>query len=264
MLEPMERIIALDGGRNFRDLGGYQTSDGRRIRWQRLFRTGVMSYLSDRGLAALQALEIRVVCDFRTAREREREPFRPPAGDIVRQHWEYDSSILNVSALLAGGDLSRQNARSAMLRLYRLLPRHFEKPYAGLFAELAAGRVPLVFGCAAGKDRTGLAAALVLTCLGVTWEQVVADFELTNSAVDLEQVLFQSPTSHIGLADERRELLRAGAEARAPLLAAAPEYLEAAFDQIEQDCGSVPAYLRDRLGVSEEQTRRIREQLLEG
>ena len=69
----MQRVIALQGGRNFRDLGGYATLDNRRVRWGRLYRSGAMSYLTPQDHAALRSRGIRVLCDFRTRRERERE-----------------------------------------------------------------------------------------------------------------------------------------------------------------------------------------------
>jgi protein-tyrosine phosphatase len=151
-----------------------------------------------------------------------------------------------------------------MMRLYRALPEHLAVAYAGLFARLAAGDLPLVFACAAGKDRTGLAAALVLTALGVPRELVIEDFRLTETAVDLERVLLQRPDRGLGLDADRAGLAAVSRETRAPLLAADPEYLVTALAQIESAYGSVAEYLRARLGVDAASLAAIRSHLLEG
>jgi protein-tyrosine phosphatase len=257
------RLIGLEGGRNFRDLGGYPTHDGRRTRWGRLYRSGVLAYLTDGDLTHLDALGIRVVCDFRNAHERQREAVRWARNDLEHLSWDYDPSLVSLRGILGSEELTPASARSAMIRLYRALPVHFEEPYAGLFARLAAGDLPLVFACAAGKDRTGLAAALVLTSLGVPREFVLEDFRLTDRTVDLERVLAHRPDRSIGLDADRVDLIALPREARAPLLSADSAYLEAAFDAIESAHGSINAYLHDRLDVSDQSLAHIREYLLE-
>ncbi len=266
----MQRVIALEGGRNFRDLGGYAAGENQRVRWGRLYRSGTLSNVTPNGHAALRTRGIRVLCDFRTLREREREVVDWNGDGRVLLAWDYDPKLVSVRALLAETGvsaqlgLSPQLARRAMIELYRRLPTRLAEPYAALFERVAAGDLPLVFGCAAGKDRTGVAAALVLSCLGVPWEAIVADFTLTNQVVDLEQVLFQDPRRSVGLEDEHGQLARVDRETRAPFLEASPEYLAAAFGQILHDHGSIDEYLRERLGVDRAQSARIRAHLLEG
>jgi protein-tyrosine phosphatase len=259
----MERVIPLVGGLNFRDLGGYETSDGQRVRWRRLFRAGAMSNLTAADEARVQGLGIRVLCDFRTRDERQRDLVTWAGSDIVRMEWDYDSRHISVRREQTADGFSAETARSAMLDFYRMLPTRFEQQYAALFSKLAAGSVPLVFGCSAGKDRTGMAAALVLSSLGVQREQIMADFTLTDRVVDFERILFQNPTRSLGLDEDRRFLLRLSPQDRAPLLRAAPEYLEAAFDQLRHDHGSVETYLQKRLNVTEAALQSIRAHLLE-
>jgi protein-tyrosine phosphatase len=139
----------------------------------------------------------------------------------------------------------------------------FAQPYADLFRKLADGALPLVFHCAAGKDRTGIAAALILTSLGVPRDTVFDDYLLTDRAVDLEAALFQHRRTSIGVGDEHAHLRTIGREARAPLLEARPEYLDAAIEQIEGEYGSVEVYLRQRLGVTDEMLRSLHSHLLE-
>jgi protein-tyrosine phosphatase len=265
----VQRVIALEGGRNFRDFGGYPAGENKRVRWGRLYRSGTLSNVTPDGHARLRTRGIRVLCDFRTRREREREVVDWSGDDRILLAWDYDPKLVSVRALLAGVGLSPQSglspqlASQAMIELYRRLPTRLAEPYAALFERLAAGDLPLVFGCAAGKDRTGVAAALVLSCLGVPWEVIVGDYTLTNEVVDLEQVLFQDPRRSVGLEDEHGQLARADRDTRAPFLEARPEYLAATFEQIRIDHGSIAEYLRAQLGVDTAKCARIREHLLE-
>jgi len=257
------RQLELEGGRNFRDLGGYATQDGRRVRWGRLYRSGVLAYLTQADVAQLDSLGIRVVCDFRNARERQREVVRWTRSDLEVLSWDYDHRVVSLRGILGFDELTPATGRAAMICMYRALPDTLADAYAALFARLAAGDLPLVFACAAGKDRTGLAAGLVLASLGVPRYLVFEDFKLTEQAIDLERVLVQRPGRGVGLDTDRRDLLTVSREARAPLLAADPEYLEAAFDTIESAHGSLEGYLRDRLGVSTTALEQMRTHLLE-
>ena len=106
----MERLVPLEGGRNFRDLGGYQTGDGRRVRWRALFRSGVLSYLTAQDWRHLSELGVRTVCDLRAPHERAREPVRPRPVDVHWDEWDYDPrdvslrSHLTAHAALTAGD----------------------------------------------------------------------------------------------------------------------------------------------------------------
>ena len=258
----MNRLITLAGGRNFRDLGGYATSDGRRVRWQKLYRSGVMSEFTDEDCVRLDTLGIRVICDLRTPRERQREATRWTDTRTQRLHWDYDNDRVSLRRLMGGDTPSPASTKATMIRLYQVFPEEFAVPYAALFTRLAGGDVPLLFNCSAGKDRTGVAAALVLTALGVPWDQVLADYCLTNELVDLERIITSSHGS-LGFGDDTHRFARLDPETRAPLLRAAPEYLEAAFAAIRSKYGSVDGYFDERLGIGAVQLAAIRGQLLE-
>jgi protein-tyrosine phosphatase len=258
------RQLPLQGGRNFRDLGGYQTTDGRRTRWGRLYRSGVMHRLTDEDCTQLSSLGIRVICDLRTPGERHREPTRLPTQAIEVMEWDYDHRHISFRAQLSGQEvLSPEVVRGCMLKIYRSLPQLLAEQFGGLLQRVAADDTPLVFHCSAGKDRTGIASALILSTLGVPRDQIFADYILTNSAMDLEAEHFTRGAGQIGIGDEYSMLHRTTPEIRAPLLRAFPEYLDAAFTQIESDHGSVANYLAERLGVSDELQQRMRVTLLE-
>ena len=259
----MERIIPLEGGLNFRDLGGYETRDGRRVRWRSLFRSGVMSRLTATDQSCLHSFGIRALCDLRTRREREREIVRWAGENVMRLEWDYEPRHLSVRSAASAPGFSAESAYSAMVEFYRALPTRFAPQHRELFAQLAAGTLPLVFGCSAGKDRTGMAAALILASLGVSAEDVLFDFTLTDRIANLERLLLAKPHGSLGLGEEQSYLRALSPEVRAPLLRAAPEYLEAAFEQVRRDHGSLESYLRDQLHVTDESLSQMRAHLLE-
>lgn len=258
----MERLLPLRGARNFRDVGGYVTADGRQMKWRQLFRSGVMTYLTPEDGHFLDRLSIRTVCDLRTAEERLREPTHWGAG-ATRVSWEYDRRVISLRHLIEGPGFSAPQARKAMLKLYRLLPQSFAEPFGAIFGHLADSKFPLVFNCSAGKDRTGMLAALILTFLGVPREQVIADYVLTDTAIDLEKELFEHPQGSVGAGDEYTLLSRVARADRQPLFISSPDYLNAAFEQINHDHGSIDAYFRKALRLSPSHLDAIRENLLE-
>jgi len=262
-VERTRRLPCLEGGRNFRDLGGYRTADGRQLRWGRLYRSGALSYLTEADRAQLVLFGIRTVCDLRSSGERSREPTNWSAAGIESLHFDYDHPSVTLRGLLSeAGELNAEVMHRSMTQLYRRLPMLFAQPYAALFAKLAQGALPLVFHCAAGKDRTGIAAALILLSLGVSPQTVMDDYALTNTAVDLEAVLLARPRTSLGVGSARAHLSELAPEVRAPLIEARAQYLEAALQQIEHDHGSIARYLHERLGVSAAMLGEIRRQLL--
>lgn len=258
------RLLPLQGGRNFRDLGGYQAADGRRVRWGGLYRSGVLSYLTAADHRFLADKGIRVICDLRTQRERQREPSRWPDPCVAQLAWDYDPRYTSLRNYLdADADFTTETMRGCMLRLYRHLPALLRPQFAALFSHLAAARTPVLFHCSAGKDRTGVAAALILSLLGVPRATILADYALTNDCVDLEHELQRHRGSSVGVGDNHALFPRLDHAARRPLLDASPDYLLAALGQIEQDRGSVDDYLREDLGVTADAADAIRSRLLE-
>jgi protein-tyrosine phosphatase len=182
---------------------------------------------------------------------------------VTRVSWDYDARLISLRHLIEGPGFSAPQARKAMIRLYRMLPRSFAKQFAAVFKHLAAADLPLVFNCSAGKDRTGVLAALILTGLGVPPEQVIADYVLTDSAVDLEKELFEHQQGSVAAGDDYAFLSRVSKPERRPLFQSSPDYLQAAFEQINLDYGSIDEYFRAVLQLDRASLDKIRENLLE-
>jgi protein-tyrosine phosphatase len=252
---PRVRVLPLKGGRNFRDLGGYATADGRQVKWGVLFRSGSLHKLTPEDWEHLAGRGVRALCDFRSTRERESEPVLLSGyPDISYWSRDYRTSFAELRALMRTGFASGEEARQAMLCGFRELPFEQSSAYRQLFAYLQEGRVPLIFNCSAGKDRAGTAAALILRALGVVRSTVVEDFTLTNEVLNLRKVLLDHPAT---------SLTRLPPEVVDAIIRADPEYIATALDSIDRRHGSIEGYLRDQLGVDTPALQRIRDALLE-
>jgi protein-tyrosine phosphatase len=251
------RILPLNKGHNFRDMGGYAAASGRHTRWRTLYRSGYMSHVDDEDGALLRSLGIATICDFRANGERERRPTRWHENHPT-ELWsrDYDFSAGALDQVIERADLTASEMQASMINLYRELPFEQAPSYAATFARIAEGKVPLVFNCSAGKDRTGLAAALLLTLIGVREETVLADYLLTNETIDgLIAYMRHEP--------RYSEMMRDRPEAAQPLLRAEAKYLETAFAAITAQTGSVENYFRTVLGLGADAQAEIRVRLLD-
>lgn len=253
-----ERLIPLEGGVNFRDMGGYATEDGRRVKWRRLYRSGTMTRLTSADYEHLAERNIRTVIDLRTTTEQTTEPnhWCSQAG-ITYWCRDHDETFGQLQEMVDKGIASPAEAEQIMEDGYRSLPFRQAEAYAELFRRIAAGATPIVFNCTAGKDRTGGAAALVLAALGVSRDTVIADFTMTERAVDLRKAF------RTGRDDPRRErYLRLAEGVSEALRGARPSYIAAMLETLEERCGSVEEYLRE-VGVTDPELDAVREELLE-
>jgi protein-tyrosine phosphatase len=259
-----ERVLPLEGGRNFRDLGGYRAADGRQVRWGLVYRSGTMTNLSDSDYQLLGSLGIRVICDFRTNEERDREPTEWQAiskqVDYRSRDYAAESRLREVFTQSA---VSATAMRDAMMRVYEEIPYDYAESYRTMFKSLAAGEAPLAFNCSAGKDRTGVAAALLLTMLGVPRETVIEDYSLSEKVVDYEAQYARTPRTPDTKPNPWAFIEKLPADVRAPLLRSEPDYIRAALARIEEREGSVDRYFEKVLGITKTEQESIRGFLLE-
>ena len=254
------RVLALEGVRNFRDLGGYDTRHGRRVRWRHLFRSASLGSLTPRDHAQLEALGLRVICDLRATDERAKEPVRWSLGAAPRLlERDYQLDLGMLSAVMTRPEAALHEGRAAFCELYATLPLRFVESYRALFAALLAGETPLAFNCSAGKDRTGVGAALVLAALGVPRATIVEDYLLSNE--------HYRPGPEVGAAMSGRHgkwLLALRPEMLQLMLTVDASYLEAAFESLQRSHGGVERYLDAALGVDAAALEALRERYTEG
>ena len=258
------RVLPLEGGRNFRDLGGYRTADGRMVKWDKVFRSGSLSSLTDKDYAALAPLGIQTIVDFRIDYERAAEPtnWRGGRPDIlVKANAQGGGDSETFAKALMSPNATPESVRATMIAFYRQMPEQYADQYAVLFKRLAASDSPVLFNCTAGKDRTGIAAALVLSSLGVPRQTVIDDYAMSEKVVDYAALL-DAPAGATGSASfgALRKLPR---DVVMPIFRSEPAYIEAALTQIETQYGSVDGYLTKRLGITEAELTAMRARLLQ-
>jgi protein-tyrosine phosphatase len=228
-----DRAWRLQGATNFRDLGGYAGHGGRPLRWRRLFRSDHLAGLTEADRGRLAALGLAQSFDFRGEAERAATPYQLPG--VTQHSLAIEPTVVqrmqDLSA--AGRTLTAPIVTGLMKDLYRAAVNDQAHRFAALFEHLLQADAPVVFHCTAGKDRTGVAAALVLLALGVSREVVMQDFMLTNQ-------LFRHPPL---LASDTPP------EALAVLWQVQEGFLEAALHAIDTDHGGIDAYLRKRMGL---------------
>lgn len=263
-------LIPMEGGRNFRDLGGYQTEDGRQVKSGLLFRSGVLHHLSDADYRKIEELGIRTVVDFRATDERHSEPTQWRAGDVEMHTWDYamtmggdDGDASAVLSAFANPNLSGADAEALMAELYRDMVDQQRPHYAAMFDALVQSDEPLLFHCTAGKDRTGIAAALILTALGVEPDAIMADYTLSEAIAGLPEYQTAAPSLEEGTDASYAFLAQLPPAALDALMGTRAGYLQAALDEMTQKSGSVDAYIRNDLGVSEQDLQQLRAIYLE-
>ncbi len=264
------RVLPLEGGRNFRDLGGYEAGDDKTVKWGQAFRSGVMHRLTKDDYAYLSSLGIAVICDFRSREERADEPTNWLAGEIDYVVWDYSTEEdgSGFEEVLSNPDATPEDVTQLMISLYHEIAYQHADRYKVMFDRLAKGEIPLAFNCSAGKDRAGTAAALLLTALGVPRETVVADYALSEQVVDYAAEFAAPPKDGAGEDGEGEDspyayLSALPPELIAPLLRSDPRYIEAALDTLTENHGSVLAFIQDELEVTDEELAAIRSALLE-
>lgn len=243
------RLIPLEGGQNFRDMGGYRTVDGRHVKWGVLYRSGSMARLTIADFQTLQALRIRTIVDLRDNGERTREPLNRPAQftpAVFTKDYALDRA--DISKAFASPNVTADQARELFDHFYAALPFSFADQYRQLFAQLLAHNVPLIVNCSAGKDRTGVASALILTALGVPRETVIQDYLLSKQGFKPGKTASGVDSRMAGYSPEVAKVL-AGVE---------PRFLNAAFNAIESRPGGMQAYFRNELGLTSADLKRLK------
>ena len=252
-----ERRVPLEGTVNFRDLGGYEAIDGRRVKWGKVFRSDHLSRLTEGDIAFLQWMKIQCVCDFRTSAEAQMRPDRFPGdGPGAHLHLPIDNLKFDPTTLfekLKRGDTSWLT-REFLIDGYIINIDNFATVWGEVFRRLAdKAQLPLVFHCTGGKDRAGTCAALVLLALGVPESTVLYDHGLSNIFVAdvLNKIYAQFDSSGI----EREKI--------APYFTAPPYCIEALLAHLHEKYGSAIDYLKSQAGVTQEMLEQIKGELLE-
>ena len=254
------RLLAFERIENFRDYGGYVTPQGP-LAMGRLYRSGLHARATDHDLEEMTGLDIASIVDLRRLSERIAQPSRRPvgwAGQVIESDLGGDGEAPHI-AFLKTQPLTAASARNYMGNAYAHMayePNHVAL-FKGHFQALAEGRGPVLIHCAAGKDRTGLLAALTHTLLGVNNDDLMQDYLATNQAINLEgriDVMVQRLHKVTGRT--------AAPEAVVAFLGVEPDFLQSAWRAIDAQSGSRQAYLEQVLGIDAAMAGAIRDNLM--
>jgi protein-tyrosine phosphatase len=255
-----ERQLSLQGTPNFRDLGGYEAHEGRRLKWGKLYRSSKLSELTDVDVSYVSRLGVTLVCDLRQVVEQQLEPSRLGEGDpsMVASLPVTPGSSNSFIENLHRGIIAVDDAAGVMKEMNRDFVASQTPQYAEMFRLLLSGDQQVLIHCASGKDRTGFGAALVLDVLGVSEEGIIDDYLLSNKYLSLDQEverLSKEFSDHTGAAVSE-EVLR-------PLLEVRPEYIAACFEEIRKRYDSKEHFFETALDLDEAKLAVLRERYLD-
>ena len=244
------REVALEGAVNFRDLGGYATTDYRRIHTGRIYRAGDISRLTDADMQELERRKIYTVIDFRSEDESAAAPDRLPTG---ADYLPLSAGSANMTDwdVFTGG---RSSGTDVMIAFYSDISAFREK-YRPFFRKLLMlpDTSAVVFHCSAGKDRTGIAAALFLYALDIPIETIMNDYVASNYYRKAENEKIIDFMVHEQKIDRKMAT---------EIMEANPLYLEATFQALKKQYGSIDSFIYKELGMNEAAKLRLREKFL--
>ncbi|WP_328535665.1 tyrosine-protein phosphatase [Streptomyces sp. NBC_00344] len=255
----------LAGVRNFRDVGGLPTADGRRVRQGRLFRSGHLAQATAADAAFLSSLGLHTVFDFRNAADQALDgqdvelpgvrnvniPLTDPADGSEFWKMVRDGNLGELREILGDG-----RAAARMAASYRSIVRDRTTEHSRVLHALAEDSVPALMHCAAGKDRAGLSIAVSLLAVGVERDAIEADYLKSNDPRRRYRVK-RGDESAAAQSPEVMELL-------SPLFEARAAYLDAGFATIEEFWGTTDRYLTEGLKIAPETREKLRARLLDG
>ncbi len=260
-MAPYSRIVPLSGVKNFRDMAGYKANDGRFLRPGHIFRSGHLSDMTSVCGTEMFARDIETVIDFRSPKEKVRHPVRWPDSWIpdyiaVPIGGNAAAWVKELYDKLSTSDFPAKELRDQFILAFETIPIENAEGLKEFFNALIDNHKgnAVLFHCTAGKDRTGIAGALLMKALGISDEQIMEDFLLTNRAVNIE-----AATAEIASWISKK----AGREIKPadvlPLAGVEEAFLEAAYRSIDKHYGNLENYFEQALGLTPERRKKLQD-----
>ena len=252
-----DRVIHLKGTTNTRDIGGYQTRDQRTLRWRQIIRSENLARLTAKDFQKLEEIGVKSVIDLRTDSELDKAPtvwqgdnpprfYHFPVGDSHNDWFNAQRRMMNKSRF------TEKQASEHMVKGYRMFAEVGQPSFQKMMdLILDPSNWPVLIHCSAGKDRAAAAAALIMEALAVDREIIMEDFMLTNEIGRSEEkaVILAKESRNSG--SGRRGGRGPSASAWFPIVGVKPEMLEAFYASIDEQHGSMDAFLTE-MGVDQE------------
>ncbi|MDS0528165.1 tyrosine-protein phosphatase [Clostridium sp. SHJSY1] len=255
-----EVLLHLEGVHHCRDIGGYKSEDGRKVKWNTFYRSDKLSSLTQRDVKYLKNLNVRTILDFRSAGEVKMNP------DVKIEGIEYKNisampamdkieDNFDMAAIFSSNLVSAEDIRKILIKGYSTMIFNNIA-----FKELVncienEERLPVVFHCTAGKDRTGFGAALILSILGVPEETILEDYLATNFyRKEINEKIISKIKGKI-VNKDRVKILSYMFEVKR-------EFLEASFKSIKDKYGDMDTYLEKEYGLTKKKRKELKNRLL--
>ena len=259
-MNQLSQEITFSNMHNFRELGGYKACDGRHVKHNIFFRAPALCKIETKeDFEKFKSFGIKTIYDFRSKPEREFKP--DPVFEGVIRH--------EISALtdLDGNEINfdfkgfENLSKEKIAELIKLVQVGYSKmainnkAYIEMFKDICAGNVPLLYHCSAGKDRTGVASALILSLFGVDKEDIIYDYLKTND-YNAEDVIKKAMVSTDSLPPEAMEAVKS-------LSGVQRKSLEEVFDKIIEKYGTMDNYFEREFGINAEKRKQLMDMYLE-
>jgi len=246
------RLYKFDQILNFRDFGGYATESGQAVKRGKLFRSANFHKSSAEDLARLAELNIGLLVDLRHLPERKRQPNKWPETlqtDVLaykNPNGPKEGELAPHEAFVKEDLSIAEDAKKYMRSSYKQRPHDdgFKDIFSNTLKHMAKTGDAIVIHCAAGKDRTGTLAAIILSVLGVSPKTIMEDYMMTMTAVDIESYL--KPAAKMMSERYGREY---SPDALRPMFGVAPDYLESSLNAI----GDMGTYIKETLGLTDQE-----------
>jgi protein-tyrosine phosphatase len=246
LADSAQRVVRMQGAVNFRDVGGYQTKDGKKVVWGKVFRSADVSHLTDQDLTVLEQKHIHTVIDFRGVKEAAAAP------DHLLPKTDYQLCPAGSDSLPGAAQMGEIIKNGNFLEKFYGNTQYLGDRYKPLFQKLLVlpASESIMYHCTGGRDRTGMATALFLYALGVPQQTIEADFTASNVyLIPMNKRMFQGLQQSIGL-DE--ETIRKALELK-------PELLHSLFNAIKGKYGTVENFFEKELGIGEKERAILKE-----
>jgi protein-tyrosine phosphatase len=254
-----ERVLSLERGSNFRDIGGYPGDGGRHVRWGLIYRSGASAMLTDADVQQVQALGLKQLIDLRSSEERVLAPTRINGVP-------YTAVGYSMTALLkpAGSSGEIRNGGT----MYRNFPIFLAPQLRIVFDDLLSNKGPIAYNCSAGQDRTGFVTAMILSALGTPRDVIIQDYHLSTKyrhpANEMPKIILAAHPNDPAASLFAKYQDDPRAAVAQPLKEAdGTAFLSSAFDEIEKRWGSTDSYLEKEIGLNKLDIARLRRTYLQ-
>lgn len=248
--DSIKRLVPIKGGSNFRDVGGYKTKDGKEVVWGKIYRSAAIDKLTDTDVALMDQKGIHTVIDFRGVKEAEAAP------DRLAKNTDYTLCPAGSDSLPGAAQmkamLSSKNNDFLMDFYGKSAVTYSGERFRPLFVKLLTldnNKEAIMYHCTGGRDRTGMATALLLYTLQVPMETIQADYVASNVYLfNANKKMYGGLAKMSGLTEE--EII--------DKMSLKPEYLKAFFDGITTKYGSIENFMQSQLGVGSKEVALLR------